>query len=169
MIAGDAHLVAADDGSNNDYSDNGGAGFPLFQSAPMDNYGSDKARNRFMLGLIIPLNWVDPLEIECRVTMRVCLSSRLSLGVIILLILFKAVCVNALLSHQSKIGRIISLTCSGMLIVLGYLLFGLRRAPGRTAWACMATNGGLAITIRFLIFMMMVVRDCRRVPAFWTH
>ena len=47
MIAGDAHLVAADDGSNNDYSDNGGAGFPLFQSAPMDNYGSDKARNLF--------------------------------------------------------------------------------------------------------------------------
>lgn len=48
MLAGDAHLVAADDGANNDYSDNGGAGFPLFQSAPMDNYGSDKVRDCFL-------------------------------------------------------------------------------------------------------------------------
>lgn len=44
MFSGDAHLLAVDDGSNNDYSTYGGAGFPLFQSAPMDQYGSDKVR-----------------------------------------------------------------------------------------------------------------------------
>jgi hypothetical protein len=44
MVAGDAHLLAMDDGRNNDYSTYGGAGFPLFQSAPMDQYGSDKVR-----------------------------------------------------------------------------------------------------------------------------
>jgi hypothetical protein len=44
MVAGDAHLLAMDDGRNNDYSTYGGAGFPLCQSAPMDQYGSDKVR-----------------------------------------------------------------------------------------------------------------------------
>jgi len=43
MIAGDAHLLAIDDGSNTDYSNNGGkAGFPLMQSSPMAQYGSSK-------------------------------------------------------------------------------------------------------------------------------
>lgn len=44
MIAGDSHMIAVDDGSNTDYSTNGGngAGFPLFHSAPMAQYGSSK-------------------------------------------------------------------------------------------------------------------------------
>jgi len=42
MLAGDAHLLAIDDGSNTDYSTNGGAGFPLMQSSPMAQYGSTK-------------------------------------------------------------------------------------------------------------------------------
>ena len=45
MIAGDAHLLAIDDGSNTDYSNNGGkAGFPLMQSSPMAQYGSSKGK-----------------------------------------------------------------------------------------------------------------------------
>jgi hypothetical protein len=43
MIAGDAHLLAIDDGSYTDYSTNGGkAGFPLMQSSPIAQYGSSK-------------------------------------------------------------------------------------------------------------------------------
>ncbi|ORX41811.1 Metallo-dependent phosphatase [Piromyces finnis] len=43
MIAGDAHLLAIDDGSHTDYSNNGGkAGFPIMQSSPMAQYGSSK-------------------------------------------------------------------------------------------------------------------------------
>jgi len=42
MIAGDAHLLAIDDGSHTDYSTNGGAGFPLMQSSPIAQYGSSK-------------------------------------------------------------------------------------------------------------------------------
>jgi len=41
-IAGDAHMAAFDDGTNSDYSDSGGAGFPLIHAAPLHNYGSDK-------------------------------------------------------------------------------------------------------------------------------
>ena len=43
-VAGDAHMVAFDDGSNTDYSVDRffGAGFPLFQSAPLDKEGSFK-------------------------------------------------------------------------------------------------------------------------------
>jgi hypothetical protein len=44
MIAGDAHLLGADDGSHNDYSSGGGGGFPIFQSAPIAQYGSAKVR-----------------------------------------------------------------------------------------------------------------------------
>ncbi len=39
MVAGDAHMLAFDDGTNTDF---GGGGFPLFQCAPLSNYGSCK-------------------------------------------------------------------------------------------------------------------------------
>lgn len=42
VVSGDAHMVAADDGSHSDYSTNGGAGFPVFQSGPFGNVGSSK-------------------------------------------------------------------------------------------------------------------------------
>jgi PhoD-like phosphatase len=44
LIAGDAHMLAADDGTNSDYSREGlpPAGFPVLQSAPFANYGSAK-------------------------------------------------------------------------------------------------------------------------------
>jgi hypothetical protein len=41
-VSGDAHMVALDDGSNSDYSDEGGAGFPVFHAAPLDRPGSIK-------------------------------------------------------------------------------------------------------------------------------
>ena len=42
-VAGDAHMLAYDDGSNTDYSSGAGsAGFPLFHSAPLDKEGSFK-------------------------------------------------------------------------------------------------------------------------------
>ena len=40
-VAGDAHMLAADDGRNTDYSGKGG-GFPVFQAAPLSNRGSSK-------------------------------------------------------------------------------------------------------------------------------
>jgi phosphodiesterase/alkaline phosphatase D-like protein len=42
MLAGDAHMLAIDDGSNTDYSDRGGAGFPLLHAAALDRPGSVK-------------------------------------------------------------------------------------------------------------------------------
>jgi hypothetical protein len=42
LVAGDAHMLAIDDGSHSDYSDNGGAGFPVFQAAAWDRPGSSK-------------------------------------------------------------------------------------------------------------------------------
>jgi len=42
MVAGDAHMVAIDDGSNTDYSTNGYPGFPLLHSAALDRPGSVK-------------------------------------------------------------------------------------------------------------------------------
>ena len=42
MVSGDAHMVALDDGSNSDYSSDGGAGFPVFHAAPLDRPGSVK-------------------------------------------------------------------------------------------------------------------------------
>ena len=52
MVAGDAHMLAVDDGSNTDFSTLAGiakgnstarAGFPLFQVAPLTGYGSSKS------------------------------------------------------------------------------------------------------------------------------
>ena len=42
MVSGDAHMVALDDGSNSDYSREGGARFPVFHAAPLDRPGSIK-------------------------------------------------------------------------------------------------------------------------------
>jgi hypothetical protein len=42
MLAGDAHMLAIDDGSNADYSTNGGAGFPVMHAAALDRPGSEK-------------------------------------------------------------------------------------------------------------------------------
>ncbi len=42
MVAGDAHMVAIDDGSNTDYSTDGHPGFPLIHSAALDRLGSVK-------------------------------------------------------------------------------------------------------------------------------
>jgi hypothetical protein len=40
MVSGDAHMLAADDGSNSDYARSGG--FPVFQAAALDRRGSVK-------------------------------------------------------------------------------------------------------------------------------
>ena len=42
MVAGDAHMVAIDDGTNTDYSSDGSGGFPLLHSAPLDRPGGVK-------------------------------------------------------------------------------------------------------------------------------
>jgi phosphodiesterase/alkaline phosphatase D-like protein len=42
MLAGDAHMLAIDDGTNTDYSDNGGAAFPLMHAAATDRPGAVK-------------------------------------------------------------------------------------------------------------------------------
>eukprot|EP00177_Eucheuma_denticulatum_P002947 GFKZ01005296.1.p1 GENE.GFKZ01005296.1~~GFKZ01005296.1.p1 ORF type:complete len:524 (-),score=55.46 GFKZ01005296.1:587-2158(-) len=42
VVAGDAHMLAYDDGSHADYADDGGGGFPVFQAAPLGNRGSSK-------------------------------------------------------------------------------------------------------------------------------
>lgn len=45
FVAGDAHMLAADDGSNSDYSSasvHGNSGIPVFQAAPFANVGTSK-------------------------------------------------------------------------------------------------------------------------------
>jgi alkaline phosphatase D len=42
ILAGDAHMVAIDDGSNSDYATGGGAPIPVIQAAPLDRAGSEK-------------------------------------------------------------------------------------------------------------------------------
>ena len=42
MVSGDAHMVALDDGTNSDYSSNGGAAFPVLHAAALDRPGSMK-------------------------------------------------------------------------------------------------------------------------------
>jgi hypothetical protein len=42
MVSGDAHMVAIDDGSNSDYSTQGGGGFPILHAAALDRPGSVK-------------------------------------------------------------------------------------------------------------------------------
>lgn len=42
MLAGDAHMLAIDDGTNSDYSTDGGAEFPVFHAGALDRHGSMK-------------------------------------------------------------------------------------------------------------------------------
>lgn len=42
MVSADAHMVAIDDGTNTNFSDTPGPGFPLLQAAPLDRPGSIK-------------------------------------------------------------------------------------------------------------------------------
>jgi hypothetical protein len=42
MLAGDAHMLAIDDGTNSDYATDGGAAFPVFQAAALDRRGTVK-------------------------------------------------------------------------------------------------------------------------------
>jgi hypothetical protein len=42
MVAGDAHMVALDDGKNSDYSRTGGGGFPILHAGALDRAGSVK-------------------------------------------------------------------------------------------------------------------------------
>jgi alkaline phosphatase D len=42
FLSGDAHMLAADDGTNNRYGVRGGPGFPALQAAPLDRGGSIK-------------------------------------------------------------------------------------------------------------------------------
>ena len=42
MISGDAHMIAADDGTNTDYSTGRAGGFPIFHAAALDRPGSIK-------------------------------------------------------------------------------------------------------------------------------
>lgn len=42
FVSGDAHMLAADDGSHNTYAKNGGPHFPALQAAPLDRGGSVK-------------------------------------------------------------------------------------------------------------------------------
>lgn len=39
MISGGAQFLAIDDGSNSDYSEVGGAGFPVVLASPLDYWG----------------------------------------------------------------------------------------------------------------------------------
>jgi hypothetical protein len=42
VVAGDAHMIALDDGTHTDYSTSGAGGFPLLQAAALDRPGSVK-------------------------------------------------------------------------------------------------------------------------------
>lgn len=42
MVSGDAHMLAIDSGTNSDYATGGGAGFPVFHAAALDQSGSVK-------------------------------------------------------------------------------------------------------------------------------
>jgi hypothetical protein len=42
MLSGDAHMLAIDDGTNSDYADGGGAGFPVMHAAALDSTPSLK-------------------------------------------------------------------------------------------------------------------------------
>jgi phosphodiesterase/alkaline phosphatase D-like protein len=42
MLAGDAHMIAADDGTNSNFASIGDGGFPVLQAAPVDQHVSEK-------------------------------------------------------------------------------------------------------------------------------
>jgi len=60
-VSGDAHMIAYDDGSNTDFASNGGAGFPVLHSAPLQQTGSFKG-GPYSHGCyapeVTPLSWV---------------------------------------------------------------------------------------------------------------
>lgn len=58
VVAGDAHMLAYDDGSHADYADGGGGGFPVFQAGPLANYGSGKG-GPYSGGCIARRFWVN--------------------------------------------------------------------------------------------------------------
>lgn len=73
MLAGDAHMLAADDGTNNRYATNGiGPGFPVYHAAALDRRGSTKggpySEGAFPGGGQFGLLAIDDLGSEVRVT-----------------------------------------------------------------------------------------------------
>lgn len=40
LLSGDSHMIAFDDGTNNNYHDGSEKGFPVFQAAPIRNFFS---------------------------------------------------------------------------------------------------------------------------------
>ncbi|MCG3148985.1 MAG: hypothetical protein PCFJNLEI_02437 [Verrucomicrobiae bacterium] len=53
ILSGDAHMTSADDGSNGDYADGGGAPLPQFLSSPLDRPGNVKG-GPFSHGIYVP-------------------------------------------------------------------------------------------------------------------
>jgi hypothetical protein len=53
ILTGDAHMTAADDGSNGDYADGKGAPIPVLMSSPLDREGNSKG-GPFSHGIYVP-------------------------------------------------------------------------------------------------------------------
>ncbi len=66
MLAGDAHMLAIDDGTNNRYANNGRAGFPVFHVAALDQVGSEKG-GPYSHGVRIGRGQYGLIEIDDRV------------------------------------------------------------------------------------------------------
>lgn len=72
MLSGDAHMLAIDDGANSDYATGGGAGFPVFHAAALDqtpslkggpySHGAFPGRGQF--GLMTVSDWQDSLRLQ---------------------------------------------------------------------------------------------------------
>lgn len=50
MLSGDVHMLAIDDGSNNNYATNGGPNFPIMQAAALTSSGSDLSGHTYSEG-----------------------------------------------------------------------------------------------------------------------
>jgi phosphodiesterase/alkaline phosphatase D-like protein len=76
MLSGDAHMVAIDDGTNTDYSTDGGAGFPLLHGAALDRPGRIKG-GPYSVGAIAGGGQFGVLEVDDDgTTVHVSLSGR---------------------------------------------------------------------------------------------
>lgn len=76
MLAGDAHMLAIDDGTNNTYAQDGRRGFPVFHVAALDQVGSEKG-GPYSHGVQIGRGQYGLIEIEDRVAeMSVRLTGR---------------------------------------------------------------------------------------------
>jgi alkaline phosphatase D len=73
IIAGDAHMVAIDDGSNSDYAQGGGAPIPVFHAAPIDRYGSYKG-GPYSMGYHASSGQYGTIEVEDEGGNEVCLT-----------------------------------------------------------------------------------------------